>query len=241
MNEIDFSIIFPSRDHQELLINLISSISRNTADISRIEVLIAIDACDANMNDFINTHKYSFVKFFKVQRSLNFSRDYYNYLCNQSRGRWVIGCNDDTEFMTKDWDKHAKESLEKYLQGGQNIVYGWIEDMLGTHRMTQYGNYSCFPLLGREGINALGYFFPTDIPTWGADIWTEQLYRNVGRIVQLPIVIKHISIHNNLRAPDALHHRIASNQVPTSILPRPDQINAMIQALRAPKKESVNA
>ena len=115
MNQIDFSIIFPSRDHQGLLFNLLTSLSNNTKYLSRIEVLIAIDECDPNMQEFAKTHAFTFVKFFTVKRSLNFSRDYYNYLYKQSQGRWIIACNDDSEFLTKEWDAQAKAALEKYI------------------------------------------------------------------------------------------------------------------------------
>jgi len=240
MNQIDFSIVFPSRDHHILLTNLLASISTNTKDINRTEVLVAIDDDDQAMQEFVRTHDYTFVKFFTVPRSLNFSRDYYTYLYKQSRGKWIIACNDDAEFITQEWDVKAKAALEAYIKTGHNIVYGWIEDMLGPYRLTQFGNYCCFPLIGRDGIEALGGVFPERIPTWGADIFIEQLYRNLGRIIKLPIVIKHISVHNKLRAPDAIHQRIAQNQVPCSVNPTPQEINALIMALRSPKKESAN-
>ena len=238
---IDFSIIFPSRDHEDLLLKLFVSLSRNTAHLEKIEVLVAIDEDDPNMESFTKRYSFTFVKFFKTKRSLNFSRDYYTFLFKQSRGRWIIACNDDAEFITPQWDITARDMLESYIKGGPNIVYGWIEDMLGKNRLTQFGQYCCFPLIGRDGIIASGYVFPHDIPTWGADIWIEQLYRNIGRIIQLPIVIKHVSIHNGLRQPDAIHYRIAANQVPVNQNPRPDQINVLIAALRAPYKEPANA
>ena len=232
MNQIDFSIVFPSRDHHVLLTNLLASISTNTKDINRTEVLVAIDDDDQAMQEFVKTHDYTFVKFFTVPRSLNFSRDYYTYLYKQSRGKWIIACNDDAEFITQEWDVKAKATLEAYIKTGHNVVYGWIEDMLGPYRLTQFGNYSCFPLLGREGIDTLGYYFPEDIPTWGADLWCENLYRSIGRIITLPIVIKHISVHNKLRSADDIHRRIASNQVSCDFRPKNEQINTLIRKLR---------
>jgi hypothetical protein len=220
---------------------LLTSIRNNTANIGAIEVLIAVDEDDVRQNAVIDRNQFPFAKFYKVKRSLNFSKDYYNFLCSKSTGRWVIACNDDAEFITKHWDVYSKQILENKIGNAPNIIYGWIEDMLGPHRLNHLGNYCCFPLQGRDGINALGYFFPPTIPTWGADIFLEQLYRNVGKIIHLPIVIKHISIHNGLRQPDEIYKRIAMNQVACNINPTPDQINTLIAAIRAGHKECLNA
>lgn len=237
----DFSIVFPSRERPQLITNLLDSIRNMTKELDKIEVLVAIDSDDKDMEKYMQISKYRFVKFFQVERSLNFSRDYYSFLTAQSTGRWVIACNDDAEFMTQGWDEIAKRTLEGYLNGGPNIVYGWIEDMLGKHRLTQFGNYCCFPLLGREGIDALKCFFPDRIPTWGADIWAEKIYNHIGRTVRIPMMIRHISIHNGLRAPDAIYQRIASNQVACEMNPTNDEINSLIAAIKAKRENYAEA
>jgi glycosyltransferase involved in cell wall biosynthesis len=233
----DFSVIFPSRDRQRLLTNLLKSIANTTYDSTSIEVLIAIDDDDTDMQSYAYWAKDNlpnYVKFFPIPRSVNFSRDYYTYLFGKSTGRWIIACNDDAEFTTPNWDKEAKNALESYIGAGPNIVYGWIEDGLGSHRLSQFGNYCCFPLLGRDGIEALGYYFSPNVTIWGADIWCEKLYRSIGRTLTMPFTISHISHHSGKREQDDLNKRLAweNRKNPCDMIPTREEQNKLISLLR---------
>jgi hypothetical protein len=165
---------------------------------------------------------------FQVPRSKNFSRDYYSLLARHAVGRWVIVCNDDALFETPGWDRIAFEKLNDR----PNIIYGWIEDGLGAFRLEQYSHYCCFPLLGRDGIEILGYVFPETIPTWGADIWVRKLYDNLGAIVDIPIMIKHISHHNGLRPQDDLNKEFASQYNIPVMTPSYQEVNLLLSGLK---------
>ncbi|RTL04669.1 glycosyltransferase family 2 protein [Candidatus Dependentiae bacterium] len=234
-----FTIVFPTRGRLQLLEKILDSILFNTANLANIEVLIAIDSDDLETQEFFQNKLYCFVKTHIVERSLNFSRDYYSYLAKQGTGKWIIACNDDARFETKDWDLIAERVLNEYIGTGANIVHGWIEDNLNEYRAKGHGKYCCFPLIGRDGFEALGYVFPERIPTWGADIWIRKLYDNVDRVVDLPITIAHYCHHNNTREQDDISIRIANNQVGFDVEPTYNEINALLKGLRDAQKSNV--
>jgi Glycosyl transferase family 2 len=230
---MDFSIIFPSRKRIPLLAPLLRSISTTATDPKRVEVLVAYDDDDDITHEFFTTleaHEniYCDVRPFRVPRSKNFSRDYYSMLGKHATGRWIIVCNDDAIFETQGWDALAYEKLKDE----PNIVYGWIEDCLAQYRLEQYSHYCCFPLLGKEGVDILGYVFPETIPTWGADIWIRKLYDSLGRIVDLPMTIKHISHHNGLRPQDDLNKEFAQTYSIPVLQPSYQEVNLLLSGMR---------
>lgn len=229
-NKMKFSIIFPTRERPQLLKNVLDSIKEKSCTIEDVEVLLALDIDD--ITDYTFLDFYSFVNPFRVTRSLNFSKDYYNFLAQQSCGRWIITANDDCVFETQDWDSLAYE----VLKDKPGVIYGWIEDHLGPWRAKGHGNYCCFPLQGRAGFEALGYIFPFRVPTWGADIWTKYLYDQVGSIINIPISIKHYCYHNKTREQDHISKRIQNSQVPFDFRPNYDEINILLSQL---KKEMI--
>lgn len=236
MNPIKFSILFPTRERPELLSRLLNSIALKTANLQSIEVLVAIDEDDKSYDDEIELRDYQFLKVFRVKRSLNFSRDYYTYLFKQSLGKYIIVCNDDCVLETQNWDLTIAPMLDEYIGDGPNIVHGWIEDGLGTFRARGHGEYCCFPLFGRDGVQALDAIFPARIPTWGADIWTKRIYDTIGRVIHLPITLRHYCYHNNTRPQDQINRRIAENQVPFDINPTYAEINALLNIMRKAKQ-----
>ena len=228
-----FSIIFPTRERVELLYSLLRSIQTTTSNLSDIEVLIAVDEDDFGTQNFINGCNLDFVNMHIVKRSLNFSRDYYTYLAKHSTGRWIIVCNDDCQFETLQWDIKAYD----VLKDKPGVIYGWIQDGIDGYRAKGHGNYCCFPLFGRKGYEALGYIFPADIPTWGADLWARKLYDQISSVVELPITIRHYCHHNLSRPQDEISKRIQENQVSFNMNPTYQQINILLKFL---KEELVN-
>ncbi len=234
MNNVKFSIVFPTRERINLLKELLDSIQKNTANLSEIEVLIAVDEDDIDTMSFLGHSDFSFIRIFPVKRSLNFSRDYYTYLAKHSIGQWIITINDDCQFVTKDWDVIAYE----ILKDKSRIIYGWIEDNIEGWRAKGHGNYCCFPLQGRKGFEALGFIFPERIPTWGADIHAKNLYDKVNRVVILPFTIKHFCHHNRTREQDNISKRISNNQVPFNVCPTYEEINKLVKAIMEEKENA---
>lgn len=225
-----FSIILPSRDRVGLLGQMLDSFKDNTDDLSQLEILIVHDDDDNETPGFIDQlpkETYGFVKKFSTKRSLNFSKDYYNFLASKATGEWIICGNDDMRCQTPHWDSLSYE----ILKDKPRVIYGYIEDGLGGAKARGGGKYCCFPLQGMVGVRAMGFVFPTRIPVWGADMWARNTYDQINSAVDLPITFFHYSHHNRTRPQDAISHRIAQNQVAYSVRPDRHEIEALVGAL----------
>lgn len=227
---MNFSILLPSRERPELLKSLLNSIKDTTEDLERIEVLLAID--DDDRTDYSFLDRYDFVRSFKVRRSINFSKDYYNFLVSKSTGKWIICCNDDSKFETNCWDSTAYS----VLSNRSSLIYGFINDGMDGYRVNHYGEYCSFPLQGRGVYETLGYVFPDRIPIWGANLWTKYLYEEIGSWVKLPILIKHYTHRNKTRSIDHINEQIVRKYA----FVRPQPTRAEIDKMRiAMEKEKV--
>lgn len=213
---MNFSIILASRERSLLLVDLMKSIKDTTTDIDNVEVLVGIDDDDPESHDAARhiTGWHSFAKFHSRPRSNMLNRDYLNWLsAHFSTGKYVIVTNDDTAFRTPNWDQIALAKLDDYLKDKPDrIAYGYMSDALINR---QGMDYCCFPLLTREGINALGFTLPAECPGWNADIIIWRLYSAVGRICDLSeIMVEHIAYHSGKRARDHISYHVEniSNQ-----------------------------
>ena len=229
-----FTIMFPTRERPDLLKDLLDSILKTTSNTEDIEVLIAYDNDDEVTKKFIAAYKCwsKWVNWVECARSLNFSRDYYNRMAKMATGEYFIICNDDAIFETQNWDVLAEQEILRRSGGRDSVFMGWIEDGLGQYRAQGFSDYCCFPMIGRDGYEALGVVFPERIPTWGADIWIASVFGIIGRIYKLPITIRHLTPHNGTRPVDHVQQRIRDNQVPFDMNPQPEEIRALKGAIR---------
>lgn len=204
---MNFSMIFPTRGRQNLLMNLLNSIKKTTKNVAEIEVLIAVDNDDIETLKLIPElkAKHTFVTFYEVERSENFSKDYYNFLAKQATGIYLIALNDDIEFKTEFWDQIIINKLTHYFHNARDkIVYAWLDD---GYRHPQ--GFCCFPLITRQAYNALGWFFPEEFPTWGSDLELFYIFRHIDRVCKIPeVLLDHISPHTQKRSPDEQNKRV---------------------------------
>lgn len=235
---MDFSIIFPSRERVSLLATMIDSIGNQSADLSNVEVLVGIDDDDKATHEAkpqLET-TYPFCKLYSRSRSRMLNQDYINWLASMSKGKYLIICNDDARFATKNWDKIAVAKLDEYLKDKPDgIVYGYISDLLiDRHGM----GYCCFPLVSSAAYKILGWAMPGEYPSWNADIVCWEVYRAIGRLLDLSeITIEHISYHTGKRARDHISHNVEyiSRAGPTWRIDLSIHINKLNEAIRNSK------
>ena len=141
-------------------------------------------------------------------RSPNLSRDYYNWIaCGDcpvapaGKFYWAIG--DDVRVETRYWDRIMERELEQYVDRvGDRVVYAFPHDTSPNKPNLGY-SWGWFPVLSKETVRVLGYFFPPAYPTWGADMVLARIFNSphVKRALPLSVQVSHVSYHQYRNVP----------------------------------------
>ena len=206
---IKISLITPTRNRPDDLKRLLHSIENTTSDPSQIEILFYVDDDDKVTLDLYKAYEQTYqdfnIKFHIGPRSDHFSKDYYNFLAKKARGRWVMAINDDSVFITEDWDSIIIEKMELAAKKiGDDILLGIVQDgMVREGEDARRPTMSCWLLSSKEYINLMGGLLLEEIYTWGGDYWLGRVFTKVqgGRrkIYILDVFIEHNSHHANPR------------------------------------------
>lgn len=223
---INFSLMIPTRHRPTLLFNLIDSIVNNTQEKDKTEIIIMHDNDDNSTLQILEQIKLKFFNKIKIticfrERSFNMNGDYYNYMAtNIAQGKYLIAVNDDTRFIKFAWDTEANIKIEKYLEDKPDgVFYGVVDDREVERKRNEHYWFSCFPLVSKKAVDALGFFFDPHIWKDGADWDLLALYKNIDRVLDLrnEIIIEHISVRSGRRNRDNLdieNTNICSNLIP---------------------------
>ena len=133
-----FTIIITTRERPQLLQDCIDSIRDTAYDKSSVETIVMSDKDDEKTNGIMSQivgvwkKDYPNVTWEARDRSSWMHKDYINYaIFKYGTGKYVISVNDDTAFVTKDWDKVLWDKLENYLEDKPDgVVYGSLDDSL---------------------------------------------------------------------------------------------------------------
>ncbi len=185
---IDFSIIIPSRNRLSYFKDLLVSIKEKTFDLSKIEVIIAIDFDDPVLSEYVTLIKsFDTLNCFIIirERSIFLSADYQNVMARLSKGRFIWGLNDDCVVETQDWDSKFLEAVKEHKS---KIFYAAMGGA-GHKIMYRDGNFSSgFPMLSREAFEAVGYFMHPEIRGYRADARLHSVFKMVGATIYLPTI-----------------------------------------------------
>lgn len=201
MKDIDFSIIFNSRNRVDMLTRMLECIEDTTSNLDKLEVLVNFDNDDkSSLYEFEKLiSKFNFLTCLVNKREINIHFNV-NRMAFMSRGKYIWALGDDCHIMTKDWDKIASDQFmsasEKYKD---KILLGAVNST-SIDKVLQFGWYCDAPILTREGRNALGYLIHPHFISAGADVATWVIYGSVGRIVDMRnICFDHVT-HNSVEA-----------------------------------------
>ena len=171
---MNFTIIVPSRGRPLWASKLIDSIKETVYDPFSIEVVFVLDSDDVKLIDYrLMQEEWNNgidVKIVIQKRTEMLCEDYINKQARLSKAKYIWPLNDDCVVATKHWDKIACENLDK-----KKIFYGRVR---GTNHMLAYAGQppaSGFPLLNKNTVDILGYFFDPRIKGYGAEgtlYWT---------------------------------------------------------------------
>jgi hypothetical protein len=128
-------------------------------------------------------------------------------MARKASGDYLIAVNDDTVFTKNAWDVLTYNKLEEYLKDKPDrIVYGVTEDFEVEKSRNETNYFSCFPLLSKEVVRVMRFFFDPIFHKDTADWDLVMTYKELNRILNLrnEIEITHISYRSGRRPQDLL-------------------------------------
>ena len=184
------SLLIPTRKRVSNLKRLIESIYNTTHDISNIELIIYADDDDAETLEFFSKERSSPRFSHLINSKLLTGRrlpkfgETNNVMARASSGDILMLGADDIVFRTKNWDANVRDMFQKYPDR-LALIFGYDgiqpPGTLATH---------CF--ISRRSTEILGYATPGDFGYNYADNWMTELYRQINRLVYVPIYIEHM-------------------------------------------------
>ena len=187
---MNLSVIIAQRGHPEKFDAFMQELRAITSDPATVEVLVVIDDNDNDFlpvhNDIESRHQDFSLKFHVVKQSEHQSKDYWNYLARQAQGRWIIPICCDNKIHTYKWDKMIHEKMAAAAQRlGDDFLLGLTKDNIKRRgEDPEYPNFSCHPVLSREFVNKMGYFWEERYWTWGCDHAAAMLFRKLEKMTR---------------------------------------------------------
>jgi len=194
-----FSLLLPTRKRPQQLRKLIESILLTTHNIKDIEIHLAIDDDDIQIQDTAvvlkDQYKLCNLLIHMRPRGNSIVTHYYNWLAlHFCQGKYLMVLNDDTLFRSQDWDKNVYNRLEEYLKDKPDgLVLGISED-LDSDREVHNDYLVCgFPVISKESVETLGFLLDPSFMMATSDDDICKLYATIDRVVDLRdiLVIQH--------------------------------------------------
>jgi hypothetical protein len=200
---MNISLVTCFKERVDFLKDLFESLKRTTKHPEKIELLVALDKGDVKGIEGLNR----LIKDFPIkviareyEPSDFLIRTHMNPIIKLASGRWIIGISDDSRFVTKDWDLQlwlAMTEMAHLL--GDDILLGMLGDGLDHDGL----DFSCWPVLSKQAHDVLGHWHLEEFFFWGADHFVADVYRRMGRVVNLRhILVDHYTYHNGQRPLD---------------------------------------
>lgn len=200
-----FSILLNTRNRARYLENLLYSLTTKTKNLQDIEVLVNYDDDDTTSHDFAQNKFNLNIRFFKNPRPHSLHSTI-NLMAKQAKGQYLIGVNDDIEFITEGWDEIILKKVESFKIENNikdDIIYCKTSCTSVDHDPTlPYG--SC-PIVSKEAIDTIGLFLYEEFRGLGGDSSIYRVYAAVHRVVDISEVWFDHLMHNTLEkvvAPD---------------------------------------
>lgn len=218
---VTFSLILPSRGRPELLDRCIRSFYNKARFPKLIEIFVMLDddAEDPYLQMFSELPSEISDQIIRVvrKRGNNLSNHYYNFAAKAAHGKLLWSLNDECECLSEDWDvKLINYAAPILTQCTDNVLYLATDDSTHTKSRLNLLLGSCFPIISRDTVKALGVFFPPQLEWQGIDVALWKIFtrlaenhRTERRIICSDIKVSHNSSNNQNAEPDETHMRSA--------------------------------
>ncbi len=180
------ALLVPSRERIDKIKKLINSITHTVYDISNITLYLGIDEDDPTRSELIElTKNFNFIKIVNIPPT-NFIYNLgvlWNKCAKESIENIISMIGDDMEFETPNWDIQIIKEFDVCDNNGFKLVY--CHD-------GHSGKKAVNLFINRSYIDVTGYFMREEFPVDGVDVWLQDVYTNINRIIKRSdIIIKH--------------------------------------------------
>ncbi len=191
---MNIAILTPSRIRPDGLFRLFESLNNTISSENDIELMVGLDLDDPLLNgyfDLLAVMKTRAKENFQINTVVSGRKPLaaiWNSLADLSNADWSMCGNDDDIYLTPGWDKILVEKIK----GNHPYNLYWFDDGL------QHGNHCAFPILSKEWINTVGYFFPEIFIHNYVDTWVYDIACKL-RVANYIPEVKHQHLHYSLR------------------------------------------
>ena len=170
------SILCPSRNRPEQLVEMMKSALEMSARPDSIEFCLYIDADDSSYDELKLPSNVTVVRGPRMWLSMM-----YNSLLTAAKGEYLFWSGDDVEFKTFGWDEEMRNAL-KLFSSQLGVVH--VNDMATSYPQ----KYATIGMVHRNWVKAFGYVFTPHLRDNGIDFWISSVSNQVNRRLYLPNV-----------------------------------------------------
>lgn len=180
-NNIDITVMFPTRGRPASLELSLKTLIGNALDVSRLEIMLGIDRDDTETIDHVLTTirpwldtvgcRYTFLQFDRLGYTQ--LHRYINEMVKHAAGDWFFFYNDDAVMETKHWDQVVMDHGDEFC-------------LIRTETNHDHP-YAIFPILPREWIEIVGHFSLHQLN----DAWVSQVGWMLDIVKTVPVMITH--------------------------------------------------
>lgn len=200
----ELTLMCPTKGRGDKLHLMFESLLDMCDDPRNFEILMAWDLEDEETGEWLERCKHIYtalnIRVMGRPHSDNLSEDYFNWMVRAYPDRklyWAIG--DDVRMHTRGWDTGVIADTEAYFSDKPDrIGLCFAQDLHPTDKGDIGYEWGCFPILTREAVECLGWFFPEECITWEADVLMAKIFHDprVDRLHMIDgVVIDQISYH----------------------------------------------
>jgi len=162
------AILTPTRGRVWGLERLYNSIKNTISGNNQIEFIYYVDNDDTDLINYASLKliKDKNIRVVFVNGQRNPLCKTWNLLVNYSNADWYMCGNDDFIFNTKNWDLILENKIKTALH--PYFMYFFDDGIQGM-------NHAAFPIVSKEWINAIGYYFPEKFIHNYPDTWVNDI------------------------------------------------------------------
>jgi len=185
--EETISIIFPTRERSNAVIELLKTLENNTHYKHRIEVCLYFDDDDNSINDILK-HQFSFeIKTIVKPRFFTKMSNMWNIAYQElSKNSIIMLCADDFRFRTHNWDDIVYEEFSK-VPDKILLVYGNDGFVSGKQQLATQS------FVHRKWVENSPFWLPPYFSCDFCDTWLSDIAKNINRkVYRDDLLIEHM-------------------------------------------------